>query len=451
MSYKTSSSSVFPQAAQYQPAGGKARIKQDFTAIQVGDPTRENLLDTPPEQAPRRQVQRSPPERRDGRLDDLIARQDQLLSHQMQVSARQNEIADHLKNQNNALNEALLKQVLSNKDNMMANLAQTQATEWNDRTRELLQQHIRYIVAIIQRLNLDIEGILSELHGRDIAVIGTNKAVNKLEVHHVTMLQDLRGRIVRCDTAIAKHTKDIAYLMDEIRRLENALHLTRERLAADIHRVEAEVMAMTGELERQSTEQRSELTHLRSDALHRLSMLEDKQRANMAEMRGALEDNKGNIDHHLDRMEAKFKAMIDKATAGWGDLMGQVDRQIEQSLMTILARLNKLEEQSAVDKQRFKQMQHNIENQIMATIQDSLHYNDAELARAKLEFRKGFTELQESLTNMKRVVEGRRQLMGNQMSKEIGQVKKALFMEMPHHEKEGNTFIFRNVDKSGGW
>jgi hypothetical protein len=78
---------------------------------------------------------------------------------------------------------------------------------------------------------------------------------------------------------------------------------------------------MTGELERQTTAQRSELTHLRSDALHRINMLEDKQRVNMAEFRDALDGNKSNIDHYLERMEAKFKAMIDKATAGWGDLM----------------------------------------------------------------------------------------------------------------------------------
>lgn len=451
MSYKTVNSSVFPQA---QPYNGKTRMKQDFTAIQVEDPSMQNLSGSPPEPVPRRSVQRSPPQQNNGnsrKIDDLVARQDQLLNHQMQVSARQNEIAEHLKNQNNALNQALLKQILSNKDNMIANLAHQQASEWDEHTTDLLKQHIRYMVAIIQRLNTDIEGILAELHGRDIAVIGTNKAVNKLEVHHVTMLQDLRGRIVRCDNAIAKHTKDIIFLMEENRRLEQALQLTREKLSGDIHRLEAEVISMTGELERQNSAQRSELSHLRTDALHRINMLEDKQRANMAEFKDALEGNKSNIDHYLERMEAKFKAMLDKATSGWGDLMGQVDRQVEQYMMSILSRLNKLEEQAALDKSRLKDAHHNIENQVMATIQESLSYNNAELARAKNEFRKGFTELQDSLSNMKRVVEGRRKLMGNQMSKEIGQVKKALFMEMPQHEQEGNTFIFRNVDKSNEW
>lgn len=78
---------------------------------------------------------------------------------------------------------------------------------------------------------------------------------------------------------------------------------------------------MTGALERQAGDQRGELKHLRSDLLHRIGMVEDRQKAHMIEWREALDNQKANIDHYLERMEAKFKAMIDKATAGWGDLM----------------------------------------------------------------------------------------------------------------------------------
>lgn len=46
----------------------------------------------------------------------------------MQVSSRQNEIADHLRNQNQSMNEALLKQILANKDSMIASLANQQVT-----------------------------------------------------------------------------------------------------------------------------------------------------------------------------------------------------------------------------------------------------------------------------------------------------------------------------------
>ena len=79
-------------------------------------------------------------------------------------------------------------------------------------------------------------------------------------------------------------------------------------------------------------------------------------------------------------------------------------------------------------------------------------YNDAELQRAKIEFRNGFTELQESLANMKGVVEGRRKILANQVQKEIGQVRKALYMELPNEKPQGTTVVFRNFQKrNDGW
>ena len=89
---------------------------------------------------------------------------------------------------------------------------------------------------------------------------------------------------------------------------------------------------MTGELERQTGEQRGDLGHLRKDLLNRINQVEDKQQLLLVEFKNALGGNQSNIDHRLDRMEAKFKALIDKATAGWGNLM--VNNHLFSSLST---------------------------------------------------------------------------------------------------------------------
>ncbi|KAH3842348.1 hypothetical protein DPMN_115845 [Dreissena polymorpha] len=81
------------------------------------------------------------------------------------------------------------------------------------------------------------------------------------------------------------------------------------------------MMSITAELERQHGVQRSEVGSLHKETLHRIQMLEDRQQHNMAEWRESLDGNRSNIEHYLDKMDAKFKAMIDKATAGWGNLM----------------------------------------------------------------------------------------------------------------------------------
>ena len=67
----------------------------------------------------------------------------------------------------------------------------------------------------------------------------------------------------------------------------------------------------------------------------------------------------------------------------------------------------------------------------MSALKENFAYQDEQLAKTKQEFREGFTEIQESLNNMKVVVEGRRKLLGHQMRREIGKVKNAMFIEMP--------------------
>ena len=73
----------------------------------------------------------------------------------------------------------------------------------------------------------------------------------------------------------------------------------------------------------------------------------------------------------------------------------------------------------------------NITYNIMAAMKENFAYQDDQLAKTKQEFREGFRELQESMDNLKIIVEGRRKIMGRQMRREIGKVKNTMFIEMP--------------------
>lgn len=436
MSYKTVASHVFPPIMQ------NFRGNQEFNALQVGDPKRKSIQRSPPDTGRRGSPERSRDrDRPNSGLNILASQQDMLLKNQMQVAQNQDELARRLNDQNTQLTQALIQRAISNKDSMIANLQQQQGLDWEQHTRELLEQHIRAIVAVVQRLGLDIEALEAELQGRDLAVVGTNKAVNKLEVHHVTMLQDLRGRIVRCDAAIGKHTKDLMYVLDELKRLEGQQYGSREKILNDIHRLEAEVMSMTGELERQTGEQRSELNHFRTDALHRLNTIEDKNQANMLQVRDMIEGNRSALNGYIDRLDSKFTGMINKATEGWSNMMSQIDQRIADGIYAIDARVVKVENAMAQDRARLKDLEKNITYNVMAALKENLAFQDEQLHKAKDEFREGFTEIQDSLHNMKRVVEGRRQLLGNHLRREIGKVKQTMFMEMPPAEA-GTTIVY---------
>ena len=71
--------------------------------------------------------------------------------------------------------------------------------------------------------------------------MGTNNAVGKLEVHHVTMLQDLRSRIARCDAGIMKHSADIKQCYGEVAGVSRDQVGIKDHLSEKIHRLETEV------------------------------------------------------------------------------------------------------------------------------------------------------------------------------------------------------------------
>lgn len=76
---------------------------------------------------------------------------------------------------------------------------------------------------------------------RDNVSMGTNNAVKNLEVHHVASLTDLRGRIVRCDTSIARLSTELNNATAAIKQLSQQQSDMQGKIIERIHDVEARV------------------------------------------------------------------------------------------------------------------------------------------------------------------------------------------------------------------
>lgn len=76
---------------------------------------------------------------------------------------------------------------------------------------------------------------------RDSVSMGTNNAVKNLEVHHVASLTDLRGRIVRCDTSIARLSTELNNATAAIKQLSQQQSDMQGKIIERIHDVEARV------------------------------------------------------------------------------------------------------------------------------------------------------------------------------------------------------------------
>ena len=93
-----------------------------------------------------------------------------------------------------------------------------------------------YNVAYVCRQTLE-----KQLMMKDQVYTGTQTAVTNLEMHHVAGLTDLRGRVVRCDTAISQLSADLKFCTDSIKSLGHERQQQETRIMSRLQRVDDRV------------------------------------------------------------------------------------------------------------------------------------------------------------------------------------------------------------------
>ncbi|XP_019474952.1 protein FAM81A isoform X3 [Meleagris gallopavo] len=93
---------------------------------------------------------------------------------------------------------ALVEHAFRIKEDIVSTLHRMQNKGGGDRlARQLLEEHIRNITAIVRQLNRDIEMLQEQIRVRDNLSYGTNSTLKSLEMRQLSGLGDLRGRVAR--------------------------------------------------------------------------------------------------------------------------------------------------------------------------------------------------------------------------------------------------------------
>ena len=89
------------------------------------------------------------------------------------------------------------------------------------------------------------QSIDGQIRQREGASDGAQTAVRSLEVQHVTGLSDLRGRVARCDAAIARLAADSKTSNDSIRQLSLQQQQQEARLNDKLKSLDSKVCLLT--------------------------------------------------------------------------------------------------------------------------------------------------------------------------------------------------------------
>lgn len=91
-------------------------------------------------------------------------------------------------------------------------------------------------------------------------------------------------------------------------------------------------------------------------------------------------------------------------------------------------RIQKLDEAILEERAKIADIEHHLENKIVARLEQMAATQKEEFARLKRECREGFSTVHESITNMKTVMEGKRKILEDQLRKEISQIRKMVVL-----------------------
>lgn len=396
-------------------------VEQDFNALQVGTPRRITVEDNDRIHITKGENNIHP------RLDALEDKVTQAIIAQNVVMKEQQKVTEAINHQQQ-MTQALIDKAFQNREEFLHNLSHIQGEKLEENTRLLLQDHIRYITSIVKRLNQDIEGLEAEIRARDHGIIGTNAAVGKLEVHNLTSLQDLRARIVRCDASIGKHSTDIRTCFGDIQRVINDQYRAHTAVQEVIHKMEAQIIAIGGELEKLAGISSSDLLHMKKDARRDLDLANERNENSLKDLKNAFALYKASMSADQDRIESRMTSMIEKATETWTQMLGKLEVRLEDNVYSIQGRLSKLESAVSRDRQIINDLQGMIEHTVISRLNEFTRYYQAELQTAKNEFREGFTSVHDSISNAKLVVEGKLKLQEDKLKKDVNQVRKLVVL-----------------------
>ncbi|XP_069137003.1 protein FAM81A-like [Argopecten irradians] len=325
--------------------------------------------------------------------------------------------------------QTLIDRAFKIKEDVIDSLNFTHGT-WQEEkhARSMLQEHIRTITAIVNKLNTDIAMLDDQLRHRDDATVGTNNAVKNLEVHHVASLTDLRGRIVRCDTSISKLSTDLRQNQEALKQINNQSSDNNNKVLDRVHQLESRLVQVTNTLDRYVGEQKMKMTHLEGDHGQQLALLDGKTRTMIDDLKNSFHIFQTNTEGEREKLESRLYSHIDKISQAKDTLIEKVERRMDENHYVTDARLAKLEEGLHEERARITELQHQLESKLMLKLDNHIKTNAEEFGRLKRETREGFSTVHESISNMKTVMEGKRKLLEDQLRKEIGQIRKMVVL-----------------------
>ncbi|KAL2093368.1 hypothetical protein ACEWY4_010680 [Coilia grayii] len=298
-------------------------------------------------------------------------------------------------------------------DNMA--LISSDGYEDQEQIRALLDDHIRSVTALIQRLNKDIQGVQQQMRAQEELTQRSQTSVRNMELQQLSVLCDLRGRVGRCDDSIARLTADFRCTNERIYKLIRQHHGSHTLMEAKLRELETQVRLVCSRAARgDNPDHTSALLGQTLDT--KLKTLSEQLRAQVSAAQERMQ-------REQDNMLAEATCKIDRLTQPIRNKTKSSDEAMLERFSQLVAKVDRLErgQQGALQSERRREemIDRRLEEMIDSRVGKLQQHLWREIQEMKAETNKGFTVVHDSLGSLRQVLEARIKLEKEQLLREL--------------------------------
>ncbi|XP_030046267.1 protein FAM81A [Microcaecilia unicolor] len=288
-------------------------------------------------------------------------------------------------------------------------------------TKHLLEEHIRNIIAIVKHLSKDIEVLQENIHIRDNINYGTSSAVKNLEMHQLSVLGDLRGRVARCDANISRLSADHKTIEDKLQNLSKEKQTAKVIMDSKIKDVEQQISQLLSRIDSATTDQETKLKLTQKEGNEQLYLLDMNCKGMTEDLKSQILSTRNWLEQEQERVEKELLQKIEELSLSIKENREMHERAVAEKFHQMSVRLGKIEEMQKPNVETH-QMRRSVDK-LNARITKVELLMNKEIKEIKAELNSGFAAIHESIGSLRQVLETKMKLDKDLLQKQIHQMK----------------------------
>ncbi|KAM5193284.1 protein FAM81B [Mantella aurantiaca] len=329
---------------------------------------------------------------------------------------------DRLSNQEKTTS-LLLEQAFKIKEDVSM-LRGNRGTQWDLMAQRLLENHMQIVTQIVKQLSKDIEVLENEIRTRDNVSTGTSFAVQHLDRKHLSGIGDLRGRVARCDSSIAKLSGDLVTTKQELQAQEKEFRSINAVVEAHVKELDLKVLQLLAKMETSIFEQNNKVKSAQGEQHHEIQLLDLKLGGIFDDIQGQIQNQRKWAESQVERLAEEQMQHMQQYLNNLREKMDATEKRLQEHMHHLTLKVDNTDYIQRLEAKlsKFKHVEEKMANRVIKLESEMWD----EIENMKSEYRAGFQAIQESLNSLQHIQDTKVKLESRKVQKDMKKIQRKI-------------------------